>query len=223
MCFYLLYKGAPVCFIKNVKIQNETRSIVICFNCKIVNELEEYYVLSSKLGMTYLMDKKDHSVYTLAPPFFNEIRKDLEPDLESFRQFKNPSVWRKLVIGKDNGEIVKEMQGTHEEKVFALDKNNANRNKQISNLIRERKLVKEIVRCDHILVNKTSTSESKRCKVIKMLHFKQFNFTLLGEFKAKDVKAKKRGNTSLFELIKIIGEQKVYRDQLSKFIFENIS
>ena len=223
MCFYMLHIGAPICFVKTVKLQGVKRHLLICFNCVVLSEIDDYYVLQSRLGNQYLMDKKEFQVFLVKKSVSgnNSIFDDLNVNLESFKIYSNPNAWKRI-NQSSSPEVIARLSREFKENRERLKNEHEQKNKDLGSIIREKIMVKDIEKIEHILVNRSATNENKRCKAIKMLHFKQFNFTLLGELKHKGVSPKKKqSGTSLFNLIKIIGEKKIYREQLSNFIFEN--
>lgn len=222
MCFYLLHIGAPICFVKTVMLRKQKKPLIICFNCRINTEIDNYYVLHSRLGKKYLMDKRDYLIYLIREDANKPLFSNFEQNLENFKLYKNPSCWKNFEHVKDK-DVVTRLENDLKKRLDQINKKNEENYKELTKQIREKMMVKDIEKSDNIHVYRSSLTENKRCKVIKMLHFKQFNFTLLGELKHKNVKPKKKTGTSLYKLIKIIGEQKIYREQLSSFIFENRS
>lgn len=220
MCFYLLYIGAAICFVKPVQIQKAKRDLLICFNCQVLSELEEYYLVRSRLGNYYLFSKGETQSFQLSDAQFRTMFKDYSFDLENFKIFRNQKHWKSGAETIDPA-IEAHLAEERREARSRLQQRGMLHEKKVSQLIRERKMVREITQSEHVLVYKSIPNDPKRCKVIKMLHFKQFNFTLLTELKYREVKPRKERNTKLYELIKIIGDQKLYRNELSRFIFEN--
>jgi hypothetical protein len=168
------------------------------------------------------MDKKDYQVYLIRDSTNNDLFSGLKTNLENFKLYRNPSMWKNFHEVRDKPKM-EALTVELETRLKELEKDNREKNKELTENIRKKIMVRDIEKTDNIHVYKSPLNESKRCKVIKMLHFKQFNFTLLGELKHNGIKPKKSSGTSFYKLIKIIGEQKIYREQLSSFIFENSS
>lgn len=220
MCFYLLYIGAAICFVKPVQIQKQKKDLLICFNCEVLSELEEYYLVKSRLGNYYLFSKGETQSFQLSEEQFHKMFKDYPFNLENFKIFRNRKKWKS---GGDSiaPEIQQYLDNERRTALKSIESKGVLLESKMNQNIREKRMVREITQSEHVLVYKSIPNDPKRCKVIKMLHFKQFNFTLLTELKYNGIKPRKKEKTSLFELIKIIGDQKLYRNELSRFIFEN--